>query len=148
MAQQPDIDPVDRREHVVVDRSPGGSVRRQRIIRDEGAERQNKIARVNQIVWIVFGIVIGLIAIRIVLRLIAANQGAAFAQLIYSLTDVLLAPFFGLTATPTTTTGAAFEILSVIEIVVYALAYWVITLIIRELFSKTSVRKVETYDQQ
>jgi uncharacterized membrane protein len=144
MTQQPDMDPIDRREQVVVDRSPSGAVRRQRVIRDEGAERQNNIARVNQLIWLLFGIIIGLIAIRIVLRLIVANSGATFAQFIYSITDVFLAPFFGLTATPTTTTGVAFEISSVIAIVVYALVAWVITLLIRALFTKSKVRKVET----
>ncbi|MBI5667567.1 MAG: YggT family protein [Chloroflexi bacterium] len=148
MAQQPDIDPVDRREQVRVDRSPGGAVRRQRVVRDEGAERQNTIARINQIIWIIFGIIIGLIAFRIVLRLIVANPEATFAQFVYSVTDVFLWPFFGLTATPTTTTGVAFEVSSVIAMVVYALAAWVLTLLVRALFSKTSVRKVETYESE
>lgn len=148
MAQQPDIDPIDRREQVVVDRSPSGAVRRQRVIRDEGAERQNNISRVNRLIWLVFGIIIGLIAFRIVLRLIVANPGATFAQFIYSITDVFLAPFFGLTSTPTTTTGVAFEISSVIAIVVYALVAWLITVLVRTLFTKSRVQKVETYDRQ
>lgn len=148
MAQQPDIDPIDRREQVVVDRTPGGAVRRQRVIRDEGAERQNNIARVNQLIWLLFGIIIGLIAIRIVLKLIAANPGAGFAQFIYSISDIFLAPFFGLTATPATATGAVFELSSLIAIVVYALVAWVITLLVRTLFTKSRVQKVETYDRQ
>ncbi len=145
MAQQPDIDPIDRREQVRVDRS-GSSVRRQRVIKDEGAERQNTIARVNQIIWIIFGIVIGLIAFRIVLRLIVANPEATFAQFVYNVTDVFLWPFYGLTATPTTTSGAAFELSSVIAMVVYGLVAWVLTLLVRALFTKTRVRKVETFE--
>ncbi len=145
MAQQPDIDPIDRREQVRVDRS-GSSVRRQRVIKDEGAERQNTIARVNQIIWIIFGIVIGLIAFRIVLRLIVANPEATFAQFVYNVTDIFLWPFYGLTATPTTTSGVAFEISSVIAMVVYALVAWVLTLLVRALFTKTRVRKVETFE--
>ncbi len=145
MAQQPDIDPIDRREQVRVDRS-GKSVRRQRVVKDEGAERQNTIARVNQIIWIIFGVIIGLIVFRIVLRLIVANPEATFAQFIYSVTDIFLGPFFGLTATPTTTSGVAFEISSVIAIVVYALVAWLFTLLVRTLFTKSRVRKVETFE--
>lgn len=145
MAQQPDIDPIDRRERVRVDRS-GSSVRRQRVVEDEGAQRRNTIARVNQIIWIIFGIIIGLIIFRIVLRLIVANPEATFAQFVYSVTDIFLWPFFGLTATPTTTTGVAFEISSVIAVVVYTLVAWVLTLLVRVLFAKTSVRKVETFE--
>ena len=148
MSQQPEIDPVDRHERVRVDRSSGGAVRRQRVVEDQGAERANMISRVNQLIWLIFGVVIGLIAIRVVLRLIVANPGATFAEFIYNITNVFLAPFFGLTSTPTTTTGVAFEISSVIAIVVYALVAWVITLLIRALFSKTSVRKVETYERE
>jgi YggT family protein len=147
MAQRPDLQPIDRREQVRVDQE-AGYVRKERIIRDAGAERRQTINRVNQLIWLVFGVIIGLIAIRVVLRLIVANPANTFADFVYSITDLFLRPFFGLTATPTTTDGMALEISSLIAIVVYALAAWVITLLVRTLFSKSAARRIETYERE
>jgi uncharacterized membrane protein len=139
-------EPVDRREVVREDRAPG-YVRKARVIRDANAERKHSLHRIGEFIWLVFGVIIGLIALRVVLRLIVANPGNTFADLIYSITNVFLWPFFGLTNTPTTTTGVALEISSLIAMVVYALVAWVIVKLIYVLFSKSSARKVETYER-
>jgi uncharacterized membrane protein len=144
MAQIPE--PVDRREVVREDRAPG-YVRRERVIRDAGAERQHTLDRVAQFIWLVFGIIIGLIGLRVLLRLIVANPANTFADLIYDITDIFLWPFFGLTSTPTTTSGNALEISSLIAMVVYALIAWVLVRLVYVLFSKSSARKVETYER-
>lgn len=146
MTQSPDLQPVDRQEEVRVDRA-GGYVRKQRVVRDAGLERRQTLNRVSQLIWLIFGVIIGLIAIRVVLRLIVANPANTFADVIYSITDFFLWPFFGLTSTPTTREGIALEISSLIAIVVYALAAWVIVLLVRTLFSKSSARHVETYER-
>jgi uncharacterized membrane protein len=144
MAQIPE--PVDRREVVREDRAPG-YVRRQRIIRDASAERELALDRVAQFIWLVFGIIIGLIGLRVVLRLIVANPANTFADFIYDVTNIFLGPFFGLTNTPTTTDGIALEISSLIAMVVYALVAYIIVKLIYVLFSKSSARKVETYER-
>jgi len=146
MTQGPDLPPIDRREQVRVDQEPG-YVRRQRVVRDASAERQHTLNRVSQIIWLVFGVIIALIAFRVVLRLIVANPGNPFADFIYSITDFFLRPFFGLTATPTTAEGMALEISSLIAIIVYALVAGLIVTIVRVLFSKSSVRRIETYER-
>jgi hypothetical protein len=92
-------------------------------------------------------VIIGLIALRVVLRLIVANPVNTFADFIYDVTGVFLGPFFGLTGTPTTTDGIALEVSSLIAIVVYALIAWFIVKLIYILFSKTSARKVQTYER-
>ncbi|MBZ0290561.1 MAG: YggT family protein, partial [Anaerolineae bacterium] len=102
MAQKSELPPIDRREEVRVDQEPG-YVRKQRVIRDAGAERRQTLNRVNQVVWLIFGVIIGLIAFRVVLRLIVANPANTFADFIYSVTDLFLRPFYGLVGTPTTT---------------------------------------------
>jgi uncharacterized membrane protein len=144
MAQIPE--PIDRREVVREDRAPG-YVRRERVIRDASAERELTLDRVAQFIWLVFGVIIGLIALRVVLRLIVANPVNTFADFIYDVTGVFLGPFFGLTGTPTTTDGIALEVSSLIAIVVYALIAWFIVKLIYILFSKTSARKVQTYER-
>src|SRR5256885_15729927 len=57
------------------------------------------------VIYIVLAVVDGLIAIRFVLKLLAANPEAGFAQLINGLTAPLVAPFVGLLGNPATTTG-------------------------------------------
>src|SRR5688572_20573056 len=104
MSQRSDLPPVDRREQVRVDQE-GGYVRKERVIRDAGAERQHTLNRVSQLIWLVFGVIIVLIAIRVVLRLIVANPANTFAEVIYNFTNIFLNPFFGLTGTPTATNG-------------------------------------------
>jgi uncharacterized membrane protein len=146
MTERPDLQPVDRQEEVRVDRA-GGHVRKQRVVRDAGLERRQTLNRVSQLIWLIFGVIIGMIAIRVVLRLIVANPANTFADVIYSITDFFLWPFFGLTSTPTTREGIALEISSLIAIGVYALVAWVIVLLVRTLFSKSAARHVETYER-
>jgi uncharacterized membrane protein len=144
MAHVPE--PVDRREVVREDRAPG-YVRRERVIKDANAERELTLDRVAQFIWLVFGIIIGLIGLRVLLRLIVANPANTFADFIYYLTGIFLGPFFGLTNTPTTTDGIALEISSLIAMVVYALVAYVLVKLVYVLFSKSSARKVETYER-
>jgi YggT family protein len=147
MSQRPELEPIDRQAEVRVERE-GNYVRKQRVVRDAGLERRQTLNRVSQLIWLIFGIIMGLIAMRVVLRLIVANPANTFADVIYSITDFFLWPFFGLTSTPTTREGIALEISSLIAIVVYALAAWVIVTLVRTLFSKTAARRVETYERE
>ena len=65
-----------------------------------------------------FGILEGLIALRILLKLIAANPNSPFAAMLYRFTDIFLFPFAGLTATPSAG-GMVLEISSFIALAVY-----------------------------
>jgi hypothetical protein len=98
--------------------------------------RRTALYRVWQVIWLVVGIVEGLIAIRFVLRLLGANPDAGFAQLIYGLTAPLVAPFVGLFGTPRFE-GSAFEFTSLVAMVVYALLAWVIVKVVSMFFSET-----------
>jgi YggT family protein len=147
MAQRSDLPAVDRREEVRVDQE-AGYVRKERVIRDAGAERRQTLNRVNQFIWLIFGVIIGLIGFRVVLRLIVANPANTFADFIYSVTDVFLRPFFGLVGTPTTTEGMAFELSSVIAMGVYALIAALIVAVINIVFNKSRARRIETYERE
>src|SRR5438045_8234759 len=67
---------------------------------DPFAERRRRVAKMVQIVWLLFGLIETVLAIRFVLRLLAANPDAPFAAFIYSVSDAFLLPFMGLFATP------------------------------------------------
>jgi uncharacterized protein YggT (Ycf19 family) len=81
--------------------------------------------RASQIVYTIGGIVEALILIRLVLELLAANPGAGFTNLIYSITDPLVAPFQGVFPSPQTH-GNVLDLAAVLAIIVYALLTWAV----------------------
>ena len=84
---------------------------------------QYALARITQVTWIIIGMIEILIASRIVLKSMAANSTAGFAQFIYGTSGTFLAPFRGLVHTPQA--GASvFEVSSVIGMIVYAMVGW------------------------
>ncbi len=76
-----------------------------------------------ELIWLFFGGVEGLIGLRILLKLVAANPGNPFAAFIYGLSDVFLWPFRGLTATPSAG-GFVLELPAFVALLVYALLAW------------------------
>jgi YggT family protein len=87
---------------------------------DPYAARRLRAYRLQQAIYLVFGIIEALIAIRFVLELLAANPNAGFAQFIYGITAVFMAPFVGLFGVPQF--GASvIEWSALVAIVVYAL---------------------------
>jgi len=81
--------------------------------------------RASQIVYTIGGIVEALILIRLVLELLAANPNAGFTNLIYSITDPLVAPFQGVFPSPQTH-GNVLDLAAVLAIIVYALLTWAV----------------------
>jgi len=96
-----------------------------RVVIDRSAEAARTAYRISAFIWLMFGILISLIGLRVFLKLIGANSGNFFAQFVYSFTDVFLWPFFGLTGNPSAN-GMVLEIPSIIAMVVYAIIAWVI----------------------
>jgi hypothetical protein len=86
-------------------------------------ERRETLAKVTQIIWLVTSILEALIGIRILLKLLGANPQAGFAQFIYGITAVFLAPFLALFSAPSAD-GSVLEISSLVAMLVYALLAW------------------------
>lgn len=93
--------------------------------RTELSERQVVLRKTTRLIWWTTGVIEFLIGIRVLLRIMAANPGNPFANFIYSLTDLLLWPFMGLTATPASD-GVVLEISSVIAMIIYMLLAWIV----------------------
>lgn len=102
--------------------------------REAAQERRQTLIRVSQIIWLGLGVLEALIGIRFLLKLIAANPEAGFAQFVYTITAVFLVPFAGLTATPSAG-GAVLEIPSLIAMLVYGLAAWGLVRLIWVIFA-------------
>lgn len=79
--------------------------------------------RAVQLVYMVFGVIDGLLLIRMVLKLLGANPHAGFSNWLYSVTTVFLAPFKNLLPT-IGNEQSQLEMSVVIAILVYALIGW------------------------
>jgi len=93
---------------------------------DPYAGRRAMSIKLARAIYLVFGLLEGLLLIRFVLKALGANAEAGFAQLIYGLTGPLVAPFLGLFGTPTAAGGAALELHTLIALVIYALIAWLL----------------------
>ena len=85
--------------------------------------RRQAAIKLVQSIYLLFGFIDALILIRIVLRLLAANPSASFAQWIYGITDWLGAPFAGLFTAVGVGSGVL-ELNALVALSVYALVAW------------------------
>ena len=85
------------------------------------------------VLYLLFGIIEAIIFIRFLLRALAANTAAGFAQFIYGLSGPFVAPFEGLLGAPGFG-GAVFDFSSLIAILIYALISVAIARLIRIVF--------------
>lgn len=74
---------------------------------DPAAERAASVDWFGRVIWFVVGLADILLAIRFVLLMAGANRGTGFAELIYGITNPLVAPFAGLFGRAITYPGAA-----------------------------------------
>jgi len=90
-------------------------------------EREQRIFtfKATQLIWLFLGVLEVLIALRIGLKLIAANPGSPIVALIYGFTQLFLFPFEGMTATPSAG-GMVLELSSFFAMVIYALIAWAV----------------------
>jgi hypothetical protein len=96
---------------------------------DPYANRRRSSYKLVQAIWLLFGIVEGILAIRFILKLLGANEAAGFANFIYSASGPFVAPFNNLFANPGSS-GSVLELTTMVAIVVYMLVAWLIARVI------------------
>lgn len=89
--------------------------------------------KATQLIWLLLGILEGLIALRIGLMLIGANPNSPIVALIYGFTGLFLFPFAGLIASPTVG-NMVLELSSLFAMLIYALIAWAVERIVWLLF--------------
>lgn len=92
-----------------------------------------------RVVWYIAGVIIALLALRLVLQLLGANEGNAFVDLVYGLSGVFAAPFFGMFNYEPSYGVSYFEVSTFVAILIYALLGWGIA----KLFTLGSNRSVD-----
>jgi uncharacterized membrane protein len=98
-------------------------------------EREQRIFtfKATQLIWLLFGILIAMIALRIGLMLIGANPASPIVALIYGFTGLFLFPFTGLINSPTAG-NMVLELSSVFAMLIYGLIAWAIVKIVWLIF--------------
>jgi hypothetical protein len=96
---------------------------------------QSSLRRFTGLIELGTMIVNGLIGLRFLLKLMAANPVNPFAELVYFLTAPFLAIFVGLTPTPSFE-GIAIEFYDLIAIAVYFILSWAIIRLLWILFAR------------
>ena len=88
-------------------------------------EREQRIFsfKATQCIWLAFGALVALIALRIGLKLIGANPASPIVALIYGFTYLFLFPFEGLVVSPTFG-NMVLELSSMFAMVIYGLIAW------------------------
>jgi uncharacterized protein YggT (Ycf19 family) len=87
----------------------------------------------RRVVSLLFGILFVLIALRIVLLLLVANEGNAIVDFIYSVTEPFVAPFRGIFQFDQVTPGggSVFDVAAVVALIGWLLIYILIEAILR-----------------
>ncbi len=107
---------------------------------------KKSIFRTYQIIWYLLGVIEVLLAFRILLKMLGANQLSGFTQLVYSLSDPFALPFNGVLGVSTTPEGSLFEWSTLIAMAVY----WIVAYGLEQLFqffkpvTPTEVEEVDT----
>ena len=79
---------------------------------------------IHKVIWWIAGVIIALLALRIILLLLAANQGSPFVDFIYGLSGIFAWPFYGIFGYTPAYGQSVLEISSIFAIIVYALIAW------------------------
>jgi hypothetical protein len=102
--------------------------------------RSYTLVKITQFVWLLAGVLETLFAIRVILKLIAANPAAGFAQFISNATAPFLSPFAGLMRNATASGGSVLEVTTLIAMLVYALLAWGIVRLLWIVFERRIAR--------
>ena|SRR5687768_576582 len=94
-------------------------------------ERGRVVARISQVIDYLFFLVYGLLVIRLLLALFAANSSNGFVQFIRTITDPIYAPFKNIVASPTTPEGYTLAFPIIVALVVYILLHAAISGLLR-----------------
>lgn|SRR5574341_1985591 len=131
---------ADRVERVNV-RQHGSAEYVEHVVEDAAAAQRTLMYQITGLLWLMFGALEGLLALRLILKLLAANPANPFASLVYTLSDIFVWPFIGLTITPAAG-GIVVEIHTIIAMVVYAMIGWLVISVVRLLLFRRTERSV------
>ena len=87
-------------------------------------------SRINQVIYFLVGLVEIILLFRFVLRLFGASTESNFVQFIYDISQPLVTPFFGIFNSDITYGAGAFELETLIAMIVYMLVGYIIVALV------------------
>lgn len=102
VVRETDREPTVNRSAVVDDRPSGGVL-------------------AARVVWYITGVIVALLALRLILQLLGANEGNGFVDLVYGLSGFFAAPFFGMFSYQPSYGVSYFEVSTFVAMLIYAL---------------------------
>jgi YggT family protein len=136
-AERHEITHEEHIEPTPLTHAPGPSVASEHVesVVDTPTTRHMQVYRLQQAIYLFFGVLEVLIAIRFLLRLFGANPNAPFTSAIAAITAPFIAPFVGVFGN-VQASGSLFEPASILAIVIYALLAWLIAKMVWLLFAR------------
>ena len=96
----------------------GMNIRRQTV---ETSTKADTGVVLRRVVYYLTGVIVVLLGLRVVLLLLAANQGSAFVDFVYAISGFFASPFYGVFSYTPAYGQSVFEISTLVGIIVYAL---------------------------
>jgi hypothetical protein len=112
----------ETREVQTTDEQVGDTNVQRQTVSEASSAPGNVVAQ--RVVWYIVGFIIALLALRLILQLLGANQGNPFVDLIYGLSGIFAAPFFGMFSYTPSYGVSYFEVSTLVAILIYALIGW------------------------
>ena len=116
---------------------------------EQGREQRVATFKATQIIWLLLGLLEGVLALRFVFKLVGVNAANSFATLLYNVTHIFVAPFASLTGAPAAG-GMVLELSTLIAMIVYLLIGWALVRIVDVFFYRprgpVSIRQTTVSD--
>ena len=96
---------------------------RSEVYEDENLRRANIRYWISRTVYFVLGVLEVILLLRLIFRLLGANQSSAFVMFLYNLSHIFVGPFNGI-FNDQALGNSVFEISTLVAMVVYALIAW------------------------
>jgi YGGT family len=104
---------------------------------DENLRRANIRSRITSITYFILGVLEVLLLLRLLLRLLGANEASGFVTFLYDLTHIFVGPFNGI-FNDQALGRSVFETSTLIAMIIYALLAWGIVSLGRLVFAPTN----------
>ena len=112
----------ETREVQTTDQQVGGTNVQRQTVSETSAAPGSVVAQ--RVVWYIVGFIVALLALRLILQLLGANPGNAFVDLVYGLSGIFAAPFFGMFSYTPSYGVSFFEVSTLVAILIYSLIGW------------------------
>lgn len=112
----------ETREVQTTDEQVGATNVQRQTVSEASSAPSNVVAQ--RVVWYVVGFIVALLGLRLILQILGANQGNAFVDLVYGLSGIFAAPFFGMFSYTPSYGVSYFEVSTLVAILIYSLIGW------------------------